>query len=132
LSGYVSNDNFDYYKESAFNYRNFASTLKWKHTFSPKLYAQFSAVISNYNYQLNSIQDSTTYSSLNYRLDQKILRADFVYRPIDGHKIDFGLDAITYSLSPGVQKPVGFYSEIPRKLLKTSRLLNHHSISAMN
>ena len=64
LSGYVSNDNFDYYKESAFSYRNFASTLKWKHTFSPRLSAQFSAVISNYSYQLNSIQDSTTYSSL--------------------------------------------------------------------
>ena len=39
LSGYVSNDNFDYYKESAFSYRNFASTLKWKHIFSPKLFA---------------------------------------------------------------------------------------------
>jgi hypothetical protein len=123
LSGYVSNDNFDYYKESAFNYRNFASTLKWKHTFNSKLVAQLSAVISNYSYNLNSIQDSTTYSSLNYRLDQKILRADFVYHPLDGHKVDFGLDAITYSLSPGVQKPVGFYSEIPAKTLENEQAI---------
>ena len=121
ISGYLSNDNFDYYKESAFSYRNLASTLKWKHTFNPRLYSQFSAVISNYNYQLNSTQDSTTYSSLNYRLDQRILRADFTYHPIEGHKVDFGLDAITYSLSPGVQEPQGSYSEIPPKSLENEQ-----------
>jgi hypothetical protein len=123
LSGYLSNDNFDYYKESAINYRNLASTLKWRHVYSPKFSSQFSATISNYEYQDNSKQDSTTYYSLYYRLNQQILRADFTYRPFEKHKIDFGLDATSYSLLPGTQKPVGVYSDILPKTLESEKAL---------
>ena len=123
LSGYLSNDNFDYYKESAINYRNLASTLKWRHVYNPKFSSQFSATISNYDYQDNSKQDSTTYYSLYYRLNQQILRADFTYRPFEKHKIDFGLDATSYSLLPGTQKPVGVYSDILPKTLESEKAL---------
>lgn len=121
LSGYLSNDNFDYYKESAINYRNFASTFKWRHVYNQRFSSQFSAILSNYDYKDNSKQDSTTYYSLYYKLNQQILRADFTLRPDDRHKIDFGLDAINYSLLPGVQKPVGVYSEILPKTLEKER-----------
>ena len=57
LLGYYSNDKFDYYRENAFNYGNFASTLKWKHSFDSKLSSQVSAIISNYHYQLDIKQD---------------------------------------------------------------------------
>jgi hypothetical protein len=123
LSGYLSNDNFDYYKESAINYRNFATTLKWRHVFSPKFSSQLSATISNYDYRDNSKQDSTSYYSLYYKLNQQILRADFTYRPFDKHKVDFGLDATSYSLLPGVQKPVGVYSDILPKTLESEKAL---------
>jgi hypothetical protein len=123
LSGYISNDSFNYYKESSLSYRNLASTFKWRHTYGSKLSSQFSAIISNYSYQQNAIQDSLAYYSLTYKLDQRILRADFTYRPIERHKVDFGLDAISYSLSPGDQKPVGRFSEIlPKKLENESAL----------
>lgn len=117
LSGYLSKDNFDLYKESAINYSNLASTLKWRHIYNPRFTSQFSATISNYDYLDNSKEDSTTYYSLYYKLNQQILRADFTYRPNDDHKIDFGIDASGYSLHPGLRKPVGVYSEIqPREL----------------
>ena len=123
LSGYISNDYFNYYKESTISYRNLASTLKWRHIYTSKLSSQFSATISNYDYHDNSTQDSTSYYSLYYRLNQQILRADFTYRPIDGHKIDFGLDATRYDLVPGVQNPVGIYSDILPKRLESERAL---------
>ncbi len=117
LSGYLSNDNFDYYQESEINYCNVASTLKWRHIFSPSLSSQFSAIISNYDYHVSSKEDSTSYYSLSYKLNQSILRADFTYRPVENHKMEFGLDAVNYYLQPGVQEPVGNYSEIlPGKL----------------
>jgi hypothetical protein len=121
LSGYISNDNFDYYKESAINYRNLASTLKWRHVYNPRFSSQFSATVSNYEYQYNSEQDSTSYYSLNYRLNQQNLRADFTYRPVEKHKVDFGLDATGYRLLPGVQNPVGDYSEIQPKQLESEK-----------
>jgi hypothetical protein len=121
LSGYLSNDKFDYYRESAFNYGNLASTLKWKHTFSSKLSAQFSAVLSNYNYQLDSKQDSADFNSMYYELNQRILRADFLYFKGDKHKIEFGLDATYYSLLPGVRKPLGDFSLVSQKHIDKER-----------
>ncbi len=123
LSGYLSNDYFDYYKESAISYRNLASTLKWRHVFNPRLSSQFSAILSNYDYLDNSKQDSTTYYTLKYKLNQQILRADFSYRPIERHKVEFGLDAINYSLQPGIQNPVGEYSGIKPKTLEKERAI---------
>lgn len=121
LSGYISEDNFDFYKESIINYKNTAATLKWRHIYNPRLTGQFSAIISNYEYQDNSTQDSTTYYSLFYKLKQQIFRADFTYRASDKHKVDFGLDATNYFLSPGVQKPVGIYSDVIPKELETEK-----------
>jgi len=121
ISGYYSNDKFDYYRENAFNYGNFASTLKWHHSFSPKLSSQISAIISDYHYQLDTKQDSTNFNSIYYELNQKILRADFLYFPADKHKIEFGLDATYYSLSPGIRKPIGDFSVITPKQLERER-----------
>ena len=123
LSGYLSYDYFNYYKESIISYRNLASTLNWRHNYSPRFSSQFSAIISNYEYHDNSTQDSTSFYSLYYRLNQQILRADFTYRPGEKHKVDFGLDATNYYLLPGVQNPVGIYSEILPKQLDSERAL---------
>jgi hypothetical protein len=123
LSGYLSNDYFDYYKESAISYSNFSSTFKWKHTYNSRFSSQFSGIISNYNYQQNSTKDSLTFYALKYKLNQRILRADFTYRPAERHRVDFGLDAISYSLYPGNQQPVGKYSEILSKQLETENAL---------
>jgi hypothetical protein len=123
VSGYVSNDNFDYYKESSISYRNLASTIKWRHVYNPKLSSQYSATISNYEYHDNSTSDSTSYYSLFYKLKQSIFRADYSYHPVDNHKIDFGLDANLYSLLPGNQDPVGNYSEIIAKKLQEERAI---------
>lgn len=123
LSGYLSNDNFDYYKESIISYRNLASTFRWRHTYSSILSSQFSAIISNYEYHDNSTQDSTSFYSLYYSLKQQILRADFTYRPYDRHKFDFGIDATNYSLLPGNQNPVGEYSNIMAKKLESEKAI---------
>ena len=61
------------------DYRSLAFTLKWAHSFSQKLSAQFYAIISNYRYRLDSNQDSTLYNTVNYKIDQKILRTEFLY-----------------------------------------------------
>jgi hypothetical protein len=123
LSGYFSNDNFNYYLEDDINYGNLAATLKWKHTFSPRLSLQSYAIISNYTYNLNDNRDSTTYSSLYYKLNQKILRSDFLYFPADRHKVEFGIDATYYSLLPGVREPYGDYSLIASKRIEDEQAM---------
>jgi hypothetical protein len=124
ISGYYSNDKFDYYRESAFDYGNLAATLKWKHTFSSKLSAQFSGIISNYNYTLDSKQDSSEFNSVYYEINQRIIRADFLYFAGAKHKVEFGLDGTYYSLLPGVQKPLGDFSLVAPKELERERAIN--------
>ena len=121
LSGYLSNDKFDYYRECAFNYGNMASTLKWTHTFNPKLSVQTYAILSDYKYQMDSEQDSTQYYRMSYRLNQKIIRSDFTYVPSDRHKIEFGIDATYYSLRSGDRVPTGDYSLVTSKQLERER-----------
>ena len=84
--------------------------------------SQVAAILSNYNYTLDSQEDSVSYNSLTYNLNQIKIRADFLYN-IDKHKIEFGFDATKYSLSPGVQKPVGPYSRIESKSLPEENAL---------
>jgi hypothetical protein len=123
ISGYYSSDRFDYYKENAFDYGNLASTLKWKHSFNSKLSSQVSAIISNYNYQLDVKEDSSYFNSMHYELNQKILRADFLYFPAAKHKMEFGLDATYYSLLPGIRKPLGEFSRTSPKEIEKERAL---------
>ncbi len=123
LSGYWSHDNFDYYKLNEMHYSNFSSTLKWKHSFTQRLSSQISAIISNYDYQLITKDDSTTASSLKYKLNQRILRADFTWYKDDRNKIEFGFNATDYSLSPGNLTPFGSFSNIQPRTLESEQAI---------
>ncbi|NOY36345.1 MAG: TonB-dependent receptor [Chlorobi bacterium] len=125
ISGYTSRDKFDYYKESAFDYRNMAADIQWNHVFKPGLFAAFSVIRSNYDYQINDVQDTTAMSSMYYRLDQSIVRADFTWLPNEMHKIDFGLNSTYYWLAPGVRQPLNDFSSIVPKKLEDDRAVEN-------
>jgi len=123
ISGYYSKDNFNYYKESAFDYSNLAATIQWDHVFKPDLMADFSVILSNYDYRANNLQDSTAMSSMFYRLNQNIARVDFTWFPIEKQKVDFGMNATWYELTPGRQQPLNDVSSVVPKKLEKDRAL---------
>ena len=118
VSAYQSNDRFDYYGESAMNYSNFTTSVKWEHSINSRLSSQIAGIISNYDYGLDSKQSPGVSNSMNYRLSQTILRSGFTWLPVDKHKIEFGLDATNYSLEPGNRLPLGESSEISPEILE--------------
>jgi hypothetical protein len=123
LSGYYSNDSFDYYQQDGFSYSTIASTLKWKHIISPRLFSTYSGIVSNYDYKINSRQNPFELYSLKYGLQQYNFKADFDYHPTIKSKIDFGFNSIFYSLSPGNRKPLDSISQISAKKLADERAL---------
>ena len=123
LSGYYSEDKFDFYQTSTFNYVNWAATLKWRHDFSKKLFADFSAIMSDYNYQINSVENQHAMQELHYRLDQRLVKASFTYFPVDNHKINFGLNSTYYMLSPGEQFPLNDSSNVIHQKLEEEQAL---------
>ena len=117
LSGYHSDDSFDYFMESGFRYGNTAATLKWRHSFGERLTVQYFAILSNYSYRLTSSADSIEANHTYYDLSQKIGRADFTFLSSAKNRMEFGLDATLYSLAPGKRVPSGEASEaIPLEL----------------
>ena len=125
LSGYQSRDVFNFYQTSAFEYSNLALTATWHHTFKPGLSAGFSAILSNYDYHVDELQDTMARSSLFYQLNQKIIRADFTWIASEKHKVDFGLNTTLYGLSPGNQFPLDDISLImPKRLEKEQAVEN--------
>lgn len=123
FSGYVSHDNFDYYLEDAFEYQSFASTFRWKHIFSPRLFSTFSAILSNYDYTMKSRSDSALFYDVDYRILQKSFKADFTYTTTSNHKIDFGLNSTWYKLHPGNRVPSNNFSMISPAELEQEQAL---------
>ncbi len=119
ISGYLSNDRFDYYGESATSYSNLTSSVKWNHKYNSRLFSQVAGIISNYDYAVDTKQIPETSNTLNYKLSQQILRTNFTWLPRENHKVEFGLDATYYSLFPGTLNPLGLSSEtVPKSLEK--------------
>ncbi len=123
VSAYLSNDSFDYYGESAMDYSNFSTTVRWDHSLNSRLSSQVDAIISNYDYRLDSKQTSEESGSMSYRLGQMILRSGFTWLPADKHKVEFGLDAVNYSLEPGTRFPLGESSEISPQTFEKERAI---------
>lgn len=123
LSGYKSHDDFDYYSQDAFSYNTLATTAKWKHIFSPKLFSTFSAGVSNYDYSLTSRADSASKNKVDYLLQQYSVKADLSYHPNAIHKIDYGFNAKWYQLEPGLRTPIGTQSVILPKTIEHEQAL---------
>ena len=123
LSGYYSKDKFDYYELSTFNYTNGAVSLQWHHNFRQNLFADISAIMSDYNYQIKSVGNPNAMKEMQYRLDQRLVKADFTYLPSEKHKINFGLNSTLYMLAPGVQFPLNDSSNVLHQSLEEERAL---------
>lgn len=57
LSGFFGRDNFGLSDDAKFNWGNKSGTLRWNTVINSKLFANVSAVFSNYNYNLGFNQD---------------------------------------------------------------------------
>ncbi len=112
LSGYFSRDKFQLYSDSVIQYQNFNTSAKWKHIFSPKLFAVVTGAYSDYQYELDYEGDSLQSFNLNYQLTSMNGKLDFSYFPSEKHKVDFGVSVLRYDILPGEQLPLTPESDI--------------------
>ena len=114
LFTYVSGDQFAFAKNNSYWYGNLLASVRWKHTFNTALYSNLVAGISNYRYQISESDSVRTWES--YRIKSEILykniKLNFSWFPVDNHAIDFGVNGVLYTISPGEKDPLGIESEI--------------------
>lgn len=105
LSGYLSSDRFKLFGDTSYAYKNKVASLRWKHTFNPKLYGVFSGSYSHYDYSVGSTRVPLNGFDLKFNINQSNLKADFTYFLHRKHTLDFGVSSVFYKLLPGSLQP---------------------------
>jgi len=118
VTGYLSNDNFRFNRDTTYKYGNKNAVIKWKHIFNNKFFGILSAGIDNYQYNVSSNLVPVNSYQLTYQINQTNLKADFTYRLNNKQSFDFGLSSIFYKLHPGSFLPYGTQSLVTPNALK--------------
>jgi TonB dependent receptor/CarboxypepD_reg-like domain/TonB-dependent Receptor Plug Domain len=107
LTAYASKDNFNLNSDTTYGYGNLNFSLKWKHSFSNKLYGLLTTGYDRYNYYITSSYKPDNAYKLDFNINQTYLKAQFNYLLNPKHNLEFGLNSIYYLLNPGNYAPVG-------------------------
>lgn len=105
LMGYLSQDQFRFFGDTAYSYQNQLASLKWKHTFNPKFYSVFTTAYSRYRYDIGSQRVPINAFNLKFDISQSTAKADFTYFLHRQHTLDFGVNTVYYKLYPGTLQP---------------------------
>jgi len=123
LTGYVSDDRFRLYGDTLYTYQNQLAALKWKHTFNPKLYSEYTVSHSKYQYSMGASGLPLNSFDLKFNIQQSNFKADFSYVINPKHTLDFGVSSIYYKLKPGTFTPRGTESLILPDTLQPEQAL---------
>ena len=104
LTGYLGRDVFGFSSTGGFNFNfqwgNTLGTLRWNHVFSPKLFVNTTASVSDYKYTLTNKLDQFSFT-LGSRITDYTGRTDFEYTPNDRHQLKFGAIATQHIFGVG-------------------------------
>ena len=93
FTGYLGRDIFGFSSTNGFNFNfqwgNTVGSLRWNHTFSPKLFVNTSVTVSDYKYSLINKLDQFSFS-LGSQIRDYTARTDFDYTPNDRHNVKVG------------------------------------------
>ena len=121
ISAYTSSDQFRLNDDSTYSYVNRNMNVKWKHSFSNKLYAVFSTVLNHYQYNVEGRNNPIDAFDISFGIKQFGAKADFKYAPNNKHDINFGVQHLIYDLNPGSIMPFNNSSKIKPLSLETEK-----------
>lgn len=105
LSGYFGNDVLTLGDRFGFRWGNGTGTFRWNHLFNERLFSNFTAIYSNYDYSLG-IPSGPQAFEWKSNIISRNLKADFQYFINPSNTVDFGIDGIYYTFKPGELLPV--------------------------
>ena len=105
LSGYFGRDKFELGSIFSNSWGNTTGTLRWNHVFSDKLFANFSAIYSNYDYSVNQLTPGAEFNRASNVITYNA-KGDFSYFIDNNNLIEFGADNKWYEFRPGRITPI--------------------------
>jgi len=100
LSGYFGKDKLGFGNNFGMNYGNTTATFRWNHIFNSRLFSNTSLIYSKYNYNIDINSANNDVGITSYIKDYH-LKQDFQYYAGSSNKVNFGLDFIDHTTSPG-------------------------------
>lgn len=116
ISGYFGQDVFQFKEMMRMDWGNATATARWNHLFTDKLFSNFTAIYSNFNYEIGTPGGKTAFSWKS-NIEDLSLKADFSYFPNNRHTVKFGLSAIYHTFKPGIVKPQSTESVVKELIL---------------
>jgi hypothetical protein len=101
LSGYFGKDNLGLGNTFGLDYGNSTGTLRWNHILSGKLFSNTSFIYSNYNYNITINSGNNNIGITSYIKDYHA-KEDMQYYAGANNKLNFGVDIVDHTTSPGV------------------------------
>lgn len=83
---------------------NRSVSLRWNHIFNPRLFSNFTAVVSEYSYQISDPQEVGSFIGKS-NVRNITGKVDFGYIISPSHSIDFGMANTLHKLKPGEREP---------------------------
>ena len=101
LSGYLGKDNLGFGNTFGIDYGNATATLRWNHLFNSRLFSNTSLIYSKYNYDIRINSGNNDIGITSFIRDLHF-KEDLQYYASSSNKVNFGIDVIDHTTSPGV------------------------------
>jgi hypothetical protein len=101
LSGYFGKDFLGLGNSFGIDYGNTTATFRWNHILNNRLFSNTSLIYSKYNYDID-VTSGKNDVAINSFIRDYHFKEDMQYFVGSGNKINFGLDLIGITTSPGV------------------------------
>ena len=104
FSGYFGNDTNKNIFDRVRNWGNRNYSLRWNHLYGRRLFANFSAILSEYEYKVKQPREAASFIGTSKIIDYT-LKSDWGFTLNDRHDFNFGGSAIFHRLKPGDRIP---------------------------
>lgn len=100
VSGYLGRDNFKFDAQQGFNWGNNTATVRWNHIFGQKLFSNFTAIFSDYDYVLAFGDDEDDQFDWNSRIRTYSFKPEFNLFLNPKNELTFGGDISLQQFDP--------------------------------
>jgi len=100
ISGYTGRDIFFFDKDQGFSWGNNTATLRWNKIFNDRLFANFSAIYSNYDYSLQFGENDRDSFKWDSSISNFTFKPSFSYFISSNNEVSFGAEVNYYDFEP--------------------------------
>ena len=100
ISSYVGRDVFKFDARQGFNWGNRTGTVRWNHLFNDRLFSNFTAIYSNYDYQLAFGSDDRNKFEWDSNVETYNFKPEFTYFVNTNNELSIGAELINYRFEP--------------------------------